>query len=168
MDVHAQRIFRRWTSARPTPIELRVIKPNATPLENTSNRSSAWKSVEALSSAPPAPEVIDQQLGDIARLELELSRIVSQDLDKWRFGGLQAELQQLERSANDMSTREQSRRLLNRTAEFVDLQRRHEALVAGQLAPVSGATTRSDERLTPYPTNGSADDSPVSCRRDAV
>lgn len=92
---------------------------------------AAWNAAEVDQPAPPSLQVVDQALGQIATLELELSRIVTQDIGNWRLEALQSRITEVYNRTSDPEVQRSLAHIARRTQEFVDLQRRHQALLAG-------------------------------------
>jgi hypothetical protein len=97
---------------------------------------SAWSAAEADQPAPPSLQVVDQALGQIATLELELSRIVTQDIGSWRLEELQSRITEVYNRTQDPEVQRSLAHIARRTQEFVDLQRRHQALLASGPAAI--------------------------------
>lgn len=93
--------------------------------------NSAWTAVDTELPPPPSPQQLDHSLGELASLELELSRIVTQDIGQWQFTDLQTRLVELRRATGDPQTRRSIEHLWKRTQEFAELQQRHRELLTG-------------------------------------
>ena len=124
-------------AASVTPGGLPNVSPGAAPAhDRRSDAASAWNAAEVDQPAPPSLQVVDQALGQIAALELELSRIVTQDIGNWRLEELQSRITEVYNRTRDPEVQRSLAHIARRTQEFVDLQRRHQSLLANGPAAV--------------------------------
>ncbi len=132
-------MVRRSTKIQPVAgsnEEGRVASAGGTVQDTTESVTSAWTAVDTELPPPPSPQQLDHSLGQLASLELELSRIVTQDIGTWPLEDLQSRLVELRRGTGDPEARRAIEHLWKRAQEFADLQQRHRQLLSGGPAAI--------------------------------
>ncbi len=140
----------------------------STPLPGNSYPATQLPAPTPRSSTTPrvrfnnSPTVIGPGSGRVQELQLRLSEIVIKPKEEWQFGQLQTEAAALLQKSDSVSERDHLRNLLDRIAQFQQIQvgQPSEALANGKAASVPGEFTGQTAKVIELARNDLGEQSP--------